>query len=73
MMVIHGPMLPGVPTSLRSALIQLEKSTLFAQKYKNTLSHVHEDIKTILSLQYCEGDCYAVTSLVVIHTHSVSK
>lgn len=42
-MVIHAPMLPEVPTSLRSALLQLKAARLFAQK-TNTLSCVHEDI-----------------------------
>lgn len=57
-----GPMVTVVPTCLRSALLQKGKKIqplLFGRHL------VHNDTKTLLSLQHCETDD-TVTSLVVV-------
>lgn len=57
MMGTDGRMITGVPSSLCSAFLKLKKKNYAAWKtYRSKLSHVHYDMETRLSRQYCKID-----------------
>lgn len=62
-----GPMVAVVPTSVRSALVQLTEKALFAPKtYCLKPSYVHDDTETLLSSRYSKMDDN-ITSLTTSH------